>query len=99
MLTKSQGLELAFRASLQKMDGISKDESARRLRVQMLFLEEENEALHEQVAAGDDRIDALEEEREELQARITEAEAEMRSQARDVGTLRVCANVMFTITY
>jgi hypothetical protein len=61
------------------------------------MLENENDDLHEQLALGDDRVDALEQEDEELRSALARAqeecsrqEADMRIQAREVNNLRVC---------
>jgi hypothetical protein len=69
-----QFLEFGYLDSLQKEDSIVKDENARRLRLRILLLEEENNELHEQLALEDDRVDGLECERIELQAQIEQAE-------------------------
>jgi hypothetical protein len=61
-LSKAQCLEIAYQETLRSTDMIIKDEGARRLRLQILMLENENDDLHEQLALGDDRIDVLEQE-------------------------------------
>lgn len=73
-----------------------KDEASRRLRLQILLLENENDDMHAQLAAGEDRIDGLEEDNEDLQARLDQAEedakkleAEMRVQTRELNNVKV----------
>lgn len=75
---------------------IIKDESARRLRLRILLLENENDELHEQLALADDRIDELEQEGEDvrqqldrLQEETSRHEAESRSQTRELNHLKV----------
>jgi len=82
--------------SLKNEDSIVKDETARRLRLQILILEEENDELHEQLALEDDRVDVLECERIELQAQIEQAEldtqnyhAELRVKDRELANAKV----------
>lgn len=96
-LSNTERLELAYQESLRTSDLIVKDEGARRLRLQILLLEDENDDLHEQLAIDDDRIDGLELEREELQRQVDDAEAESRRQdtelrlhARELSNMKVC---------
>lgn len=96
-LTKSQVLEMAYQESLRKSDVIIKDESARRLRLRILLLENENDDLHEQLALADDRIDGLEQATEELQGQYDQAqedarlqESNLRVQTRELYNLKVC---------
>ena len=81
---------------MRKSNLIIKDESARRLRLHILLLEDENDDLHEQLAIEDDRIDSLELEREDLQSRLQSTETEFRRhekemclQARELNNLKV----------
>lgn len=95
-MTRSQGLELAYQSSIQKMDSVISNEELRKLRLQLLLVEEDNNGLHEQLASSDDRIDAIEQERDELLQQLQLAretsvsrDAELRTQAREIATLRV----------
>jgi chromosome segregation ATPase len=95
-ITKSQGLEMAYQEALWSADLIIKDESARRLRLRILLLENENNELHEQLALADDRIDGLEQEGEDIRAQLEVAqedsgrhEAELRIQTRELKNLKV----------
>lgn len=81
---------------MRKVEVIIQDETERRLRVQILLLEHDNDDLQEQLAHGDDRIDELEQEGEDLKSQLEEAresvsylETEMRTQVRELGNLRV----------
>jgi peptidoglycan hydrolase CwlO-like protein len=95
-LSKAQCLEMAYQETLRNTEMIIKDEGTRRLRLQILMLENENDDLHEQLALGDDRIDVLEQESEELrgqlgqgQENVCRQEAELRAQARELQNLKV----------
>lgn len=86
---------MAYQETLRNADMIIKDEGARRLRLRILMLENENDDLHEQLALGDDRLDVLEQESEELRGQLGLAqeetcrqEAELRTQARELQNLK-----------
>lgn len=73
-----------------------KDEGARRLRLRILLLENENDELHEQLAVGDDRNDLLEQTTAELRDQLSDTqedfrrqEAELRVQGRELNNLKV----------
>ncbi|RDL37458.1 uncharacterized protein BP5553_04891 [Venustampulla echinocandica] len=94
-LSKSQCLEMSYQEALSNTNLVVKDEGARRLRLRILMLENENDDLHEQLAVGDDRADLLEQNSEELRAQLehTQEEArrretELRTQTREVNNLR-----------
>jgi hypothetical protein len=105
-LTASQlhSLEVAYQVATRNTEFIIKDEGARRLRLRILLLENENDDLHEQLALADERVDALEQEGDELQAELDstredsqQREVELRSQARELNNLKVrrhCSNYM-----
>jgi hypothetical protein len=87
---------MAYQETLRNADIIIKDEGARRLRLRILMLENENDELHEQLALGDDRIDALEQEGKQLRGQLGHAqeglcqqEAELRIQTREFQNLKV----------
>ena len=95
-LSKVQCLEMAYQETLRNTDVIIKDEGARRLRLRILMLENENDDLHEQLALGDDRIDVLEQEGGELRGLLEQAqedvcrqETEIRTQTRELQNLKV----------
>lgn len=88
-------MELAYKETLRNTDLIIKDEGARRLRLRILMLETENDELHEQLSAGDDRIDVLEQDSEDLSAQLANAqeqiaqlEAQIRTQTREMSNLK-----------
>ncbi len=95
-LSKTQSLEIAYKENLRNTDMIIIDEGARRLRLRILMLENENDELHEQLALGDDRNDLLEQSAEKLRVQLSDTqedlrrkEAESRVQARELSNLKV----------
>jgi len=95
-LSKTYSLELAYQEAIRKSDFIIQDEGARRLRLQIHLLENENDELHEQLAIEDDRIDELEQDCAELQRQVEQAEStshryetELRVKARELTNLKV----------
>jgi hypothetical protein len=95
-LSTTYSLELAYQETLRKSGFIIQDEAARRLRLQILLLEDENDELHEQLAIEDDRIDELERGCVELQRQVEQAEAtshcyesELRIKTRELSNLKV----------
>lgn len=96
---------MAYEETLRNADLIIKDEGVRRLRLRILMLENENDDLHEQLALGDDRVDALEQESDELRTQLEQAqqslsrqENELRAQARELNNLRAELSSMNGIT-
>ncbi|KAH7419883.1 hypothetical protein BKA64DRAFT_651916 [Cadophora sp. MPI-SDFR-AT-0126] len=94
-LSKIQCLELAYQENLRNTEMIIKDEGARRLRLRILMLENENDELHEQLAVGDDRNDLLELTAGELREQLSDTqehsrrqEAELRVQARELNNMK-----------
>ncbi|KAK2625282.1 hypothetical protein QTJ16_005651 [Diplocarpon rosae] len=79
-LSKTQCLQLAYQENLQRTDMIIKDEGARRLRIRILLLENENDELHEQLALADDRNDVLEQSAEELRRQLSDTQEDLRRQ-------------------
>lgn len=103
-LTKSQVLEMAYQETLRSADMIVKDESARRLRLRILLLENENDELHEQLALADDKIDGLEQEGDELRSNLevtqedsNQHENELRNLTRELKNLKVFQTVASSI--
>ena len=70
---KTKSLELAYFDNLKETDHIVQDEQTRRLRLQTIFLEADNDDLHEQLAQGDARMAGLEAQLRNEQAQHTEA--------------------------
>jgi peptidoglycan hydrolase CwlO-like protein len=93
----TQSLELAYEKTLRGFDLAVEEEKARRLRLGILLLEDENDDLHAQLAQDDDRIDHLEEDAQALQSQLDTMEgeterlrAELRMKSREVEKLKVC---------
>ena len=75
---------------------VIKDEDARRLRLQIILLQNEKDELHEQLGSADDRIDILEQEGGEIRAELDHTrddlqrqETECRIQARELSIMKV----------
>ena len=69
------------------------------------MLENENDDLHEQLALGDDRIDVLEQENQEIRSQLDRAqedvlrqENELRTQSRELNNLKVSVIGMYDRT-
>jgi chromosome segregation ATPase len=69
------------------------------------MLENENDDLHEQLALGDDRIDVLEQENQEIRSQLDRAqedvlrqENELRTQSRELNNLKVSVIGMYDKT-
>lgn len=99
-------MEKAYQDTLRKAELIIKDEGARRLRLRVLLLENENNDLHEQLASEGDRVDALEQEGEELRRQLEQAqenscrhEAELRAQTRELNNLRVMSHRLQSVAH
>ncbi|KAH0562266.1 hypothetical protein GP486_003039 [Trichoglossum hirsutum] len=102
---RSKELELIYIQCARKNDLIFQEEEARQLRLRILLLEDENDDLHDQLAQGDDRIDLLEKEKEELQERVTEAlrdiklaRAEVRAKGKELDTVKAELNSLNSIS-
>ncbi|CAL3971351.1 unnamed protein product [Diplocarpon coronariae] len=104
-LPQTQCLQLAYQENLQRTDMIIKDEGARRLRIRILLLENENDELHEQLALGDDRNDLLEQSAEELRRKLSDTqeeirrqEVELRVQGRELNNMKAELSLMNCVT-
>jgi chromosome segregation ATPase len=96
---------MAYRETLRNAELIIKDEGARRLRLRILMLENENDDLHEQLGLGDDRIDVLEQENQEIRSQLDRAqedvlrqENELRTQSRQLNNFKVSVIGMYDRT-
>ncbi|KAF4636993.1 hypothetical protein G7Y89_g1093 [Cudoniella acicularis] len=94
-LSKSQRLQVIYNDALRNTDIIVKDEGARRLRLRILMLENENDDLHQQLAIGDDHIDALEHEADDLRVQLEQTQEdahhhdmELKVQTRELNNLK-----------
>lgn len=88
--------ELNLEKSKRTVDSVAQDENIRKLRLQLLLLEDENEDLHDQLQLEQDRGDALEAEADdvrvhadELEAGIVRATMELKLKAKELDNTRV----------
>lgn len=89
-------LEIAYEKACRQVELACESENARRLRLQTLLLEDENDELHNQLAEGDERIDELErcvtDIQEDLEAAVGDSDAvqgELRVKNREIENLKV----------
>lgn len=73
--------ELSYERSIRALQAVSKDEDIRKLRLQLLLLEDENEELHEQLGSEEAKSGNLESDLDEALVALEQAETE----AREVG--------------
>ena len=90
-------LELKLLESTRSVESVSKDEDIRRLRMQLLLLEDENEELHGQLRVEENRGDGLEQAADEALSELEQAEGEIqrlmnesKTKARELESARVC---------
>lgn len=76
--SKSHELESLYQQTLHGTELIVKDEDSRRLRLQILLMEEDMAEMNEQLSGDDERINDLEQEREELKTQLEQGEEEAR---------------------
>ena len=88
--------ELNHERSIRSVEAVSKDEDIRKLRLQLLLLEDENEELHNQLVSEEERSDNLEQDRDdallrvgELGTELQEATNDIRLQTRELESLKV----------
>lgn len=87
---------MAYKKSLQQSEVLYEDERARRLRAQILLLEDDNDNLHEQLIQHEERIDELAEVGESLKSQLIRARnsldnshSDLRLKSREIETLKV----------
>jgi len=97
--------ELNYERSSRIVENVAKDEDIRKLKFQILLLEDENDELHEQLTQEEDRADGLEHDVEDAAARSEELEVELqnvsnelRIKLRETDTLKVRLFGAFTGT-
>lgn len=71
-------MEAAYQETLHGTELIVRDEDSRRLRLRILLLEEEMADLNEQLSSDDERINDMEQERDDLKAQLEQGEEEAR---------------------
>ncbi|KAL8733176.1 MAG: hypothetical protein Q9181_003689 [Wetmoreana brouardii] len=88
-------LDSAYEKCLHQHETVQGDERFRRLRIQLLVLEDENDHLHTQVADADDYIQRLEHGQnyvrgcvQKLGASLESAQGELRIKSREIETLK-----------
>ncbi|KAI9805303.1 MAG: hypothetical protein M1833_005756 [Piccolia ochrophora] len=92
---KTQYSEFAYDKSYHKADLIVADEDSRRLRLQVIHMEDENDELHDQLADEDERVTDLEyeaarlrEQKEDAMSDLQRAYAELRVKTREVDSTK-----------
>ncbi|KAL9005073.1 MAG: hypothetical protein Q9188_002146 [Gyalolechia gomerana] len=98
-------LELVHENCLRQYELVQDDERTRRLRVQLLVLECENDDLHAQIAQDDDFVQkvesdqaALREQAKEIEACLETAQGEIRIKAREIEILKAELNSLHGVT-
>ncbi|KAF1985795.1 hypothetical protein K402DRAFT_404918 [Aulographum hederae CBS 113979] len=92
---QSAALELKLARSIHDVENVAKDEDMRKLRVQILLLEDENQELHDQLVIEEERNETIEQDLEEAVARAEELDNEAqtatngwRAQSREYESMR-----------
>ena len=83
---KTTYLEQAYERALHQSERIYAEERTRALRVQLLLLEDENDALQEQLGESDAQIEKLEDTQDDLKDNLLQAEAELQRAQVDLKT-------------
>lgn len=93
-------METDLQEALRNTNSIVRDEDSRLLRLRILMLEHENDDLNEQLALGDDRIDNLEQDCEDLRWQLEQAqedatrrETEGRLLKREINNVKVSPSI------
>lgn len=89
-------VELAYEKSLQQIEFLCQEESARRLRVQILLLKDKNDSLHNQLAQENNRTGELTKIGQGLRAQLHTSlnslenlQSDLRLKSREIETLKV----------
>lgn len=89
-------LDLAYQKRLHEHDLVQGNEKYRRMRLQLLLLEDENDHLHAYIAKDDEYIQEVEDGRnavtgrvKNLEASLESAQGELRIKGREIETLKV----------
>ncbi|KAL8794713.1 MAG: hypothetical protein Q9195_002788 [Heterodermia aff. obscurata] len=97
--------ELAYEKSLRQSEALFAEESARRLRAQILLLEDDNDNLHEQLIKDEERIDELTGVGEDLNSQLIRARnsldsshSDLRLKSREIETLKVELGSLHDVT-
>ena len=102
---KTIQLEQAYERALQQSERIYEEERARALRVQALLLEDENDALQDQLVESEAQIEKLEDGHDDLRESLLQAEADLqrtqvdlKSRLRDIDYYRAELNNLSTMS-
>jgi septal ring factor EnvC (AmiA/AmiB activator) len=102
---KTTQLEHAYERALQQSERIYEEERARALRVQLLLLEDENDALQDQLAESEAQIEKLEDGHDEVRESLLQTEADLqraqtdlKSRLRDIDHYRAELNNLNTMS-
>jgi uncharacterized coiled-coil protein SlyX len=97
MALSTAELELNYERSLRIVEGVSKDEDIRKLKIRIHIVEDEVEELNEQLTKEEERSDGLVQDLEEAVAKMDELDAEnqalvtdLRVKSRDLENTKVC---------
>ena len=89
-------LDLAYEKVLQQSEALYEEERARRLRAQILLLEDDNNDLHEQLTQFEERIGESAKVGEDLRSQLVRARnsldkshTDLRLKSREIETLKV----------
>ena len=89
-------LELALEKVSRRTESLFEQENARQLRVENLLIEDEKDALRQELADKDDRLNKMENVTEELNTQLVNislslqvAQGDQRAKAREVDNLKV----------
>lgn len=89
-------MDLAYEKCLHQQYAVQEDERFRRLRVQLILLENHNETLQAQIADEDGYVQKMEQSQDAFKAKIKKAETslestqvELRIKSREIETLKV----------
>jgi hypothetical protein len=102
---KTTQLEQAYERALQQSERIYKEERERVLRVQLLLLEDENDAIQDQLAESEAQIEKLEDGNDDLrkslmrtEADLQRAQVDLKSRLRDIDYYRAELNSLSTMS-
>jgi uncharacterized coiled-coil protein SlyX len=97
MALSTTELELNYERSLRIVEGVTKDEDIRKLKIRIHIVEDEVEELNDQLAKEEERSDGLVQDLEEAVAKMDELDAEnqglltdLRVKNRDLENTKVC---------
>lgn len=103
---KTSQLERSYERALRQSERVYEQEQSRKLRLQQLLLEHENDALQQHLAEVETHLEDMEDHGENAQARIGQLDAdlqcaqnELRTRTREIERLRAEVGAMNTVTH